>query len=123
MMHELAVTESILEIATQAAKERAATKVTDIYLRLGQLSSIVDESVQFYWDVISQGTLAEGAQLHFTHVPARLRCKACGAEFDLTEELTPCPSCQSIALEIIQGEEFQVDAIEILNEVENDPKS
>ena len=123
MMHELAVTESILEIAMQAAKERAATKVTDIYLRLGQLSSIVDESVQFYWDVISQGTLAEGAQLHFTHVPARLRCKACGAEFDLTEELTPCPSCQSIALEIIQGEEFQVDAIEILNEVENDPKS
>ena len=123
MMHELAVTESILEIAMQAAKERAATKVTDIYLRLGQLSSIVDESVQFYWDVISQGTLAEGAQLHFTHVPARLRCKACGAEFDLTEELTPCPSCQSITLEIIQGEEFQVDAIEILNEVENDPKS
>ncbi len=55
MMHELAVTESILEIATQAAIEHAATKVTDIYLTLGQLSSIVDESVQFYWDAISQG--------------------------------------------------------------------
>ena len=122
-MHELAVTESILEIATQTAKEHAATKVTDIYLRLGQLSSIVDESVQFYWNVISQGTLAEGAQLHFTHVPARLRCKDCGTEFELTEELTPCPACQSITLEIIQGEEFQVDAIEILDEVINDPKS
>jgi len=122
-MHELAITESILEIATQTAKEHAATKVTDIYLRLGQLSSIVDESVQFYWDVISQGTLAEGAQLHFTHVPARLRCKDCGTEFELTEELTPCPACQSITLEIIQGEEFQVDAIEILDEVINDPKS
>lgn len=122
-MHELAVTESILEIATQTAKEHAATKVTDIYLRLGQLSSIVDESVQFYWDIISQGTLAEGAQLHFTHVPARLRCKDCGTEFELTEELTPCPACQSITLEIIQGEEFQVDSIEILDEVINDPKS
>jgi hydrogenase nickel incorporation protein HypA/HybF len=122
-MHELAVTESILEIATQAAKEHAATKVTDIYLRLGQLSSIVDESVQFYWDAITQGTLAEGARLHFTHVPARLRCKDCGTEFNLTEELTPCPSCQSIALEIIQGEEFQVDSIEILDEVNNDSKS
>jgi hydrogenase nickel incorporation protein HypA/HybF len=122
-MHELAVTESILEIATQTAKEHAATKVTDIYLRLGQLSSIVDESVQFYWDIISQGTLAEGAELHFTHVPARLRCKDCGTEFELTEELTPCPACQSITLEIIQGEEFQVDSIEILDEVINDPKS
>ena len=58
-MHELAVTESILKLPRK--KERAATKVTDIYLRLGQLSSIVDESVQFYWDAISQGTLAEGA--------------------------------------------------------------
>lgn len=122
-MHELAVTESILEIATQAAIEHAATKVTGIYLTIGQLSSIVDESVQFYWDAISQGTLAEGAKLHFTHIPARLRCKDCGTEFNLSEELTPCPSCQSIALEIIQGEEFQVDAIEILNEVINDPKS
>jgi len=122
-MHELAVTESILEIATQAAEEHNATKVTDIYLTLGQLSSIVDESVQFYWDAISQGTLAEGAQLHFTYMAARLRCKDCGMEFDLSEELTPCPACQSIALEIIQGEEFQVDSIEILNEVENDPKS
>lgn len=122
-MHELAVTESILEIATQTAKEHAATKVTDVYLRLGQLSSIVDESVQFYWDIISQGTLAEGAQLHFTHVPARLRCKDCGTEFELTEKLTPCPACQSITLEIIQGEEFQVDSIEILDEVINDPKS
>jgi hydrogenase nickel incorporation protein HypA/HybF len=122
-MHELAVTESILEIATQEAEAHTASKVTDIYLRLGQLSSIVDESVQFYWDAISQGTVAEGAKLHFTHVPARLRCKDCGTEFGLSEELTPCPACQSIALEIIQGEEFQVDAIEILNEVENDPKS
>ena len=56
-------------------------------------------------------------------VPARLRCKDCGTEFELTEELTPCPACQSITLEIIQGEEFQVDAIEILDEVINDPKS
>lgn len=93
-MHELAVTESILEIATQAAKERAATKVTDIYLRLGQLSSIVDESVQFYWDVINQGDAHKGAQLHFTHSAARLRCKDCGTEFDLTG-INPCPSCQN----------------------------
>jgi len=75
MMHELAVTESILEIATQAAKERAATKVTDIYLRLGQLSSIVDESVQFYWDVISQGTLAEAP-----NCTLRMCRRACAAK-------------------------------------------
>lgn len=115
-MHELAVTESILEIANQAALESRAARVTDIYLTVGQLSSIVDDSVQFYWDHISLDTLSAGAVLHFKRVPARLRCKACGNEYELNEELMPCPACGSIALEIISGEELLIDHIEVIRE-------
>jgi len=115
-MHELAVTESILEIANQAAGENGASQVTDIFLTIGQLSSIVNDSVQFYWDHISAGTPSEGAVLHFQRVPARLRCKVCGKEYELNEELMPCPSCGSIALEIMSGEEMLVDHIEVIKE-------
>jgi hydrogenase nickel incorporation protein HypA/HybF len=115
-MHELAVTESILEIANRAALDNCASRVTDIYLTIGQLSSIVDDSVQFYWDHISQGTPSAGAVLHFQRVPARLRCKSCGNEYELNEELMPCPNCGSIALEIMSGEELLVDHIEVLKE-------
>lgn len=117
-MHELAVTESILEIANQAAAENGASRVTDIYLTIGQLSSVVDDAVQFYWNHISQGTPSEGAILHFQRVPARLRCKACGNEYELNEELMPCPACGSIALEIMSGEELLVNHIDILKEEE-----
>ncbi|MEL7645937.1 MAG: hydrogenase maturation nickel metallochaperone HypA [Anaerolineaceae bacterium] len=117
-MHELAVTESILEIANQAAVENGSSRVTDIYLTIGQLSSIVDDSVQFYWDHISRGTPSEGALLHFQRVPARLRCKNCAITYELNEELMPCPACGSIALEIISGEELLVHHIEILKEEE-----
>jgi len=122
-MHELAVTESILQIVLQSAEENGATKVTDISLTIGALSSIVDDSVQFYWDHISKGSIAEEAKLHFNRILAKLKCQNCGNEFQLIEELTPCPNCQGINLQIIAGEEFQVDAIEIEKEVNNEPKS
>lgn len=65
-MHELAVTESLLAIVVQSAKENRAQKVTDITLSIGALSSIIDDSVQFYWNHISKGTVAEKATLHLT---------------------------------------------------------
>jgi hydrogenase nickel incorporation protein HypA/HybF len=118
-MHELSVTESILKIVLQSAQENDAEEVTDINLTIGTLSSIIDDSVQFYWDHISKGTIAQNAKLHFNRVLATLKCRDCGLEYKLDEELIPCPACNSINLEIISGEEFQIDHIEIrIKEVE-----
>lgn len=115
-MHELAITESILSIAEQSALENQGKKVTDIYLVIGQLSSIVDDSVQFYWDHISQGTVCEGAALHFDRRPAVLRCNACHHQYPLGEILQPCPNCQSVDIYIEEGEELLVHHIDILKE-------
>jgi hydrogenase nickel incorporation protein HypA/HybF len=73
-MHELSVTESILEISLRHAQEASAKRITNLYLVIGQLASIIDDSVQFYWDIISKGTIADGATLHFRRLPAKLIC-------------------------------------------------
>ena len=119
-MHELAVTESLLAIVIQFAEENQASKVTDITLSIGALSSIIDDSVQFYWNHISKDTIAEEAKLHFNRIPARLRCLDCDTEFVLEDELVPCPNCDSIHLNIIAGEEFQIDFIEIQKAGDNE---
>ena len=112
-MHELAVTESILNIAVKNAEEASAARVTDIHLVIGQLSSIVDDSIQFYWDIISDGTICKGAVLHFERIPAKIQCQECHTEYNIENGLTACPECQSVKVKVINGEEFWLDSIEI----------
>ena len=112
-MHELSVTESVLEIACRYGRQANATRVTDVYLVIGRLSSIIDDSVQFYWDLISKETLCEGASLHFNRMPATLTCLDCHQEFEMMAELTPCPNCGSARIRVLSGDEFNIESIEI----------
>ncbi len=112
-MHELAVTENILEIALRHAREAGAQRVTGLYLVIGRLSSIVDDSVQFYWDIISKGSPAEGARLHFRRIAVELQCQSCGQRYAPEGKDMACPACGSTRIEILAGEEFCLEAIDV----------
>lgn len=112
-MHELSVTENILEIALRHAQEANAQQVKNIYLVIGQLATIVDDSVQFYWDIVAQDTIAEHARLQFRRIPAELECLACGHQFRLDESELTCKSCGNAQIKVITGEEFYIEAIDI----------
>lgn len=112
-MHELLITQSILEISLRHARDAGAQKIRDLYLVIGQLASIVDDSVQFYWDIVSKGTPAEGARLHFRRIPAAFQCRDCGRSFQLSEKDFSCPGCGSSSIQITAGEEFYVEAIDV----------
>lgn len=112
-MHELSITESILSTALKYANAQNAHHVTDIYLIIGDLSSIVDESVQFYWDMISKSTICEKAKLHFNHLKAEIECQNCKKHYFLEHDLEPCPNCSSMNIKIISGDEFRMESIEI----------
>jgi hydrogenase nickel incorporation protein HypA/HybF len=112
-MHELSVTESILQIALKHAQAAKAIHITDIYLVIGSLSSIVDDSVQFYWDHIAEGSIAEGAKLHFHRIPAELVCQECGLNYQPVPGELICPDCSSSQVKIVRGDEFYMEAIEV----------
>jgi hydrogenase nickel incorporation protein HypA/HybF len=112
-MHELAVTESLLEIALRHAQAQKARRITGLYLVIGQWSSIVDDSVQFYWDIISDGTIAKGATLHFQRVPVVLTCQDCGKEYSPAREEFACPHCGGTHAIVKTGDEFHLEAIDV----------
>ena len=110
-MHELPITEGILKISTEAAGGR---RITTIHLVVGELSSVVDDSVQFYFDILSKGTLAEGAVLDFERRPAIVTCWVCGRRFEASAPLpATCSHCGSARLQVTGGRELRVDSIEV----------
>ena len=116
-MHELSVTESILSVALEAAQKAGARRIIAINLVIGDLSSIVDDSVQFYFDLLSQGTLAEGASLRFQREPAVATCAECGHQFQAIPPLVPvCPQCSGMRLAVQGGQGFSMDSIEVDDE-------
>ncbi len=112
-MHELSVTENLLEIALRHASKADAEKITDIHIVIGDLSSIIDDSVSFYWDIVAKGTIAEGAQLHFLRLRPLFLCQECNNQFQPDADAFTCPACHSQRIRIIQGNEFFLESIQI----------
>jgi len=112
-MHELAVTENILRLVLAEAEKAGAVRVTRISLVIGELSAIIDESVQLYFDVLSAETIAAGAQLSFTHHPATLQCRACGQVYPRPRTGFACPVCGEEGRLTGDAREFYIDSIEV----------
>lgn len=112
-MHEYPVTVSIVDLVSQEAQKAGVGRVTEIRLVIGDLSSIMDESVQMYFDIISKGTPAEGARLVFRRVAAQFRCKQCGLSYDKPKQGFDCPRCGGPGSRTGVGTEFYIESIEV----------
>jgi hydrogenase nickel incorporation protein HypA/HybF len=113
ILHELSVTQSVLDIALAHAQRAGASRIVRVHLAVGALSGIVDESVQFYFDFVSRDTLAEGAKLVFRKVPAQFRCQSCGAEYEPDGSDWTCPLCGELRPKAVGGRELLVESIEV----------
>ena len=112
-MHELAVTQSLLELALKHAQNASASRINNLNIIIGDMASIIDDSVQFYWDLISKDTIAEGAKLHFNRVKTVLLCKDCQEEYSPPPGELACTKCAGLNIAILSGKEFSLDSIDI----------
>jgi hydrogenase nickel incorporation protein HypA/HybF len=116
-MHELPVTQGIIDVVLDATRRNGGRRIKAIDIVIGDLASIVDDSVQFYFDILGKDTLAEGAQLRFHRLAATATCLACQHAFSTQAPLTPvCPECGSVQLQVSGGREFYVESIEVSDE-------
>jgi hydrogenase nickel incorporation protein HypA/HybF len=112
-MHEMSLAESMREIVEASAREHAATSVTLVRLRIGQLAPVEREALTFCFDVVTRGTVAEGARLEIEAVPGTAWCWDCSAAVALATLVDACPACGGHRLEVTGGTEMRVHEIEL----------
>ena len=114
-MHEFSVASAIVDTAVRHAGGR---RVTVVSVRCGRLRQVVPDSLEFAFGVLSRETLCEGAVLEQEVVPARLRCGACSAEWEIDLPVFRCTGCGSAETEVLSGEELEVESIEVAQDEE-----
>jgi len=108
-MHELGITRNVVAIVSEAAQGRRVRRVT---LEIGRLSGVMAEAVRFCFDIVAQGTVAEGAVLEIVEPAGRALCRACGSEFEVSTLWAAC-ACGSRDVVKLRGEELSVKTMEL----------
>ena len=112
-MHEQALTESLVNTATEIARKEGADKVLGMTVAVGAMSGVVASSVAFCFEFAVQGTVLEGAQLDIEEIPLLVKWTDCGAQSEPEIYYLRCLSCQSRQVEILTGKEFTITGMEV----------
>ena len=112
-MHELSITEHLLDDCIREAQARHASRIRVIRLCIGQLRGIVPDCIQIYLDMLAKGTIAEGARIESETPPVRIHCTDCGKDGEITPHHLMCPHCGSIRLKLLSGKEFYIKSLEV----------
>jgi len=113
-MHELSIALSIVDECANEALSRGSTRVISVYLKLGELSGVVEEALRFSFDLACEGTALEGSRLLIEQVPVTVYCPSCEAERVLPSiQVFRCPICETLTPEVVRGRELEITAIEI----------
>lgn len=112
-MHEQSIVESLLTLALKNAEKAKARKILSIDLVVGDYTGVVEDAVNFYFGFLSKDTIAAGARINYTHIPAQLRCRDCDVLFPLQKRDYQCPQCSGKRIEIVGGRELYIGNMEV----------
>ena len=113
LVHEQSVVASLLTLALENAEKSNARRIVGIHLVVGDYTGVLEDAVSFYFGFLSKNTIAAGAQINYTHVPAQLRCRDCDILFPLQKHEYRCPKCDGKRVEIVGGRELYIESMEV----------
>ena len=118
-MHELSIASSVVDAVAESLRQYPGARVLEVRLRVGALAAVVEDSLQFCWEIATEGTGLAGARLAVTPVPVTVHCDACGADGELKSlQDFRCPRCGEPASDVRGGRELEIESVEIEDEPE-----
>jgi hydrogenase nickel incorporation protein HypA/HybF len=114
-MHELSIATRLVELATEAVRSAGEPRAIEaVHIRVGALSGVVTEALEFCWEVAAEGTACAGSRLEVEAVPARVHCPSCGADSTLeSPHRFRCGRCGELTADVVAGRELDLVSLEL----------
>ncbi len=113
-MHEMSICESILGALEDAAAREGFARVKAVRLEIGCFAGVETEALRFGFDVVTRGSVAEGAELIVLNQSGTGACFDCGAVSEISDRLAPCPACGSARLAASGGDALRIKDLEVV---------
>ncbi len=112
-MHELSIMTGVMDSVQTAARDAGAEKVLKVSLSVGVMTEAIEDALRFAFEVLSENTMCEGAELCIAMVEPRSYCYECNSEYEHDRFHMLCPNCGGFATKLVAGKEMRIDSIEV----------
>lgn len=112
-MHELSIASSIVDTVTGEMKKRGLAKVHVVGIRVGALTDVVSEALEFGFEALTSGTELESARLKIERIPVKGVCLKCRTPFEVDSFIFICPACGAVDIKVEQGTELDIAYLEV----------
>jgi hydrogenase nickel incorporation protein HypA/HybF len=112
-MHEMALTESLVDLIEDEGRKQGFKHVRMVRLEIGALGSIDPDAIRFCFDIVTQGAITEGARLEIMSVPGDGWCFDCAKQVAMFERFGPCPECGGRHVQVTGGDDMRVKELEV----------
>ena len=114
-MHESSIVEVVLDSVIPAAEKAGADRIVCVRLRVGDMTEVVQESLDFMWGICCEqrGPMVEGCRLEVEYVYPRSACLKCGHEFEHDRFHLKCPECGSASTMLLSGRELEIASMDV----------
>lgn len=116
-MHEVSIASAILEAAQEETARRPGARLIRIGVRVGVLSGVDTDALQFAFECITAETEDEKVVLTTEKCPRVNRCNDCSREYTSPETSpftdVPCPFCSGTHTSFVSGDQLDVAFVEV----------
>ena len=113
-MHEYSLCEEIVRIVDERNPEHKSVKT--IYLKVGAMQQVVQESLDFFFEMMAKETHLANARIEIEEIPLGGICNACQKNIILDSPPFACQHCGSEDLKLETGFELKVDSFDTYEE-------
>ncbi|MGX9353128.1 hydrogenase maturation nickel metallochaperone HypA [Shimia sp. W99] len=113
-MHEMSLCEGIRTVIEDQARAHDVKAVKRVRLEIGRFAGVEKPAMEFAFDVVMRGSVAEGAVLEMIDLPGRAMCYDCMKEVEIEDRLDPCPECDGGKLMPVAGDEMRIKDLEVI---------